>query len=83
MLFAFFQVSSPPLLRPFLGRGRPSSWSFASLLFPRTQFSLDPILWDFISAWKVRVVLTVALHLFAVLGIILEWYGPKGCEGIV
>jgi hypothetical protein len=41
MLFAFFRVSSPPLLRRFLGRSSPSSWSFASLLFPRTQFSLD------------------------------------------
>jgi hypothetical protein len=39
---------------------------------------------DFISAWKGRVVLTVALHfLSAVMGIILEWYGPKGCERIV
>jgi hypothetical protein len=51
------------------------------------QFSLDPKLWeggDFISAWKVRVVLTVALHfLSAVLGIILEWYGLKGCKRIV
>jgi hypothetical protein len=38
---------------------------------------------DFISAWKVWVVLIVALHFFAVLGIILKWYGPKGCERIV
>jgi hypothetical protein len=76
----------PPLLRPFLGRIRPSSSSFASLLFPRTQFSLDSKLWgeDFISAWNVPVVLTVALHfLSAVLCFILEWYGPKGCERIV
>jgi hypothetical protein len=42
MLFASFRVSSPPRLRPFLGRSRPSSWLFASLLFPRTQCSLDP-----------------------------------------
>jgi hypothetical protein len=51
------------------------------------QFPLYSKLWggggDFISAWKVRVVLIVALHFFAVLGIIQKWYGPKGCERFV
>jgi hypothetical protein len=42
MLFTSFRVSSPPLLRPFLGRSKPSSWSFVALRFPGTQCSFDP-----------------------------------------